>query len=66
MKIELVKQTTKITGTNYWYVKVDGLMQSGTWSTSEAEAKEQFTKVLEGAKLFPETTNEVITEVEYE
>ena len=38
MKIELIKKTMKITGTVYYYVTVDGDMQSVTWTTDLEQA----------------------------
>jgi len=64
MKIELVKQTTKVTGKNYWYVLVDKEMQPETWTSDPDKAIENLNNIIEGAKKYPVTTKEIISEVE--
>ena len=64
MKIELVKQTTQITGINYWFVKANGYSVAGTFTSNEEEAKKHFNDTIENAKKYPETVYETLEAVE--
>jgi len=63
-KIELKKQTTQYTGQIYYYVDVDGRMQSGTFTSSYEEAKDHFERIKYLVALYPETTYETLKEEE--
>jgi hypothetical protein len=61
MKIELIKKTMKITGKEYYYVSVDGdNLISETWTTDLEKANENFSKIIEDCKRFPEEKIETI------
>jgi hypothetical protein len=60
MLVELKKKTVKITGSVYYYVTVDGDMQSSTWTTDQAKAQESFQDVLVKCIAYPEDRIEVI------
>jgi len=53
MLVELKKKTVKITGTEYFYVQVDGDMQSGTWTTDLEKALESFKEIQVKCIAFP-------------
>ena len=61
MKIELIKKTMKITGSEYYYVSVDGdNLISETWCTELEKANEHFSRIIEQCKQFPEEKTETI------
>ena len=64
MKIELVKQTTALSGIIYYYVNVDGSFQSETFTRDLEEAKKHLKEVSERAIMFPVTLKETLETVE--
>ena len=60
MKIELIKKTMKITGTVYYYVTVDGIMQSVTWTTDLEAANKSLSEIIESCKKYPEDVYETV------
>ena len=59
-KIELMKQTTQYTGQIYYYIDVDGRMQSGSFTSSYEEAEDHFERIKQLVALYPENTYEII------
>jgi len=60
MEIKLIKKTMKITGTVYYYVTVDGEMQSVTWTTDLEQANESLSEIIESCKKYPEDVYETL------
>lgn len=61
MKIELIRKTMKISGKEYFFVRVDGdSLISETFTSDLEKANESLYKIIEGAKQFPEDKEEVI------
>ena len=60
MKIELIRKTTKIFGTVYYYVTVDGAMQSVTWTTDLEAANKSLSEIIESCKKYPEDVYETL------
>jgi hypothetical protein len=60
MDVKLIKQTTKITGNVYYYVTVDGAMQSDTWTSDLEKAQESFQDILVKCIAFPEDRYETL------
>lgn len=63
-KIEIRKQTTQYTGAIYYFVDVDGRMQSGTFTSSLEEVEQHFEETKRLVALYPETVTETIREEE--
>ena len=64
MKIELIKQTTELTGNVYYFVRVNGFSQNQSWTSDYEEAKRHLASVTEQAKKFPETIQETLETTE--
>ena len=60
MNVQLIKKTVKIRGDVYYYVTVDGSMQSETWTDDYVKGQESFCKVAIKCQAFPEDVTEVI------
>jgi hypothetical protein len=64
MKIELIKQTTKWTGGVYYFVEIDGVFQSGSFTDNPEKAEEYLVKTEELVRQYPETIKETIKTIE--
>ena len=64
MKIELIKQTTKWTGDVYYFVEIDGVFQSNSFTSDIEKAKASFQKSEELVQKYPETVKESIYTIE--
>lgn len=65
MKIQLIKKTVKITGTNYYYVSVDGdNLISATWTTDLSQAIINFNETVANCIKYPEDVLETLQEKE--
>ena len=60
MEIKLIKKTMKITGTVYYYVTVDGAMQSVTWTSDLEQANKSLSEIIESCKKYPEDVYETL------
>lgn len=64
MKIELIKQTTKWTGDVYYFVKIDGVFQSNSFTSDIEKAETYLAKTEELVRQYPETVKETIKTIE--
>jgi hypothetical protein len=61
MEVKLIKKTTKITGKEYFFVRVDGeALISETWCSDLETANQHLSRIIEGCKAFPEDKEETI------
>jgi hypothetical protein len=61
MKIELFCKTEKITGKKYYFVAVDNdRLIAETWTDDIEKANAHLSRIIEGARQFPEEKYEVI------
>jgi len=64
MKVELIKQTTKYTGGVYYYVSIDGSMQSHTFTTDLGEARRHLLTTVALVRQYPANIYETIETID--
>jgi len=64
MKVELIKQTTKYTGDVYYYVSIDGSMQTGTFTSDYEKARQQMWTTAALARQYPANIYETIQSID--